>query len=149
MAKKPTLKQELTKELQQLTKSLDEDGIRFLLEQALIIKHNQEVDQINQKITKHSKAKTTATKKTESIEIIAADDKKSFIFIINNNRKIVTQSEMRNMVRIAHQGNAAGLFTWLSKERRDILTDAGIRDKNHTLLTKIINIMKKNYKLKN
>lgn len=157
MAKRKSLKDKLVDELIKLTNELDEEGINFLIDQANVLKYNNEVDRINADMEKRralvggnkkkSVTKSPAPQK-KSVEINAASDKSSFIMQINNSRKILTREELRTMVAIAHRGEKAELFRWLKKERADILKDSAIKNKDDQTLSLIIELLVSSYKIK-
>lgn len=138
--------------IKKIMKELDENSLMFLLEQAQILKHNMEVERINQEILESRKisenVSSTSKSPADSIKIIADNDGKNFILEINNNRKFLTREEFRKIVEICYNGTEVHLYNWLYRERKDILIDAGIRTKSSGLLTKIISLVKSKYKLK-
>ena len=151
----------LQNELKKLIKKIDEDGLMYLVEQANTLVFNLEIDKknaviesINNKLVKTKKSKVTkTTKETTHIELHADDDKKTFILEIGGFRKFMTRDEIKIMVRISHlveseQSKCASLFTWLYKERRDVLMDGGIRTKTDPKLNFIIKMLQSKYKTK-
>lgn len=152
-------KEELLKELRKLIKDIPEEGLIFLIEQANKLVYNKRVEEINAmqaKINKNSSKKTKTPKKQAvqrcSISIERGSFNRSFILIIGNTRKTVTEDEMVKLVRICHtSGNAAEgssrLYNRLKHERDDILLDAGIGSKEDKCLTEIYKYLKANFSM--
>jgi len=139
--------------IKKIMKELDEDSLLFLLEQAQVLKHNMEVDKINKEIlearSKEGGIVSEGVKRSSDlIKVIADQDGKNFIIEINNNRKFLTRDEFRKIVEICYKGTSANLYNWLYKERKDILIDCGIKEKNSLILNKLIDLIKSKYKLK-
>lgn len=160
--KKDDTRKLLEDQLKKLLKDVDNAGLVFLIEQANVLRHNMEIDRINQnideinKINNKNKSRGMKTKKgTESVyvEIIPDDDKKNFIFQIGNERKFITLAEMRTMVKISHGDEPATtiarrFYQWLYNERKDVLIDCHVRSKDSVIINDLIKIIKKKYKTK-
>ncbi|MCK5153493.1 MAG: hypothetical protein KAQ93_03975 [Spirochaetales bacterium] len=152
-------KEELLKELRKLIKDIPMEGLIFLIEQANKLAYNKRVEELNAiqaKINKKSSKKAKPTKKQAvercSISIERGSFNRSFILIIGNTRKIVTEDEMVKLVRICHTAqNAADgstrLYNRLKHERDDILLDAGIGSKDDKCLTEIYKYLKANFSM--
>ena len=141
----------LRKQLSALTKTINTEGLLFLIEQANIIKYNAEVEKAN------NSAVTSKTKRTETkVSIKSADDfvieaekdKSNFIFIMRNSRKFLTRDEMRSVVKISSEKRSANLYRYFLKERSDILKDCSIKSQNDPILKKMIEIISTKYKSK-
>lgn len=149
---------ELRSKLAKIVKDIDEEGLLSLIEQANIIKYNQEVDNLNREYVKMNadKSKNKDEPKQEivnEVKIEADPDKKTFVLIIGIKRKFLTREEIRQMTMICQVNESSveispRLFNWLKKERSDILIDFNIRDSSNTYVTRLINYIKENYKVK-
>ncbi|HOV12738.1 MAG TPA: hypothetical protein PK771_00465, partial [Spirochaetota bacterium] len=145
-------KTRLTKELSKLIKKIDIDGILFLIQQANILVYNQETDKINNEISKQkisNRSKKNISKPEEDklkIEIIPDSDKKNYVIDINSKRKFFTRDEFIQIAKISHNNpkNEAinYLFNWFDNERRDFLIDCSIREKNHPVISELIELIK-------
>jgi len=152
-------KEELLKELRKLIKDIPEEGLIFLNEQANKLVYNKRVEDINALQAKLDKKSTKHTQKTKkqpvqrcSISIERGSFNRSFILIIGNTRKTVTEDEMVKLVRICHTAkNAADgssrLYNRLKHERDDILLDAGISSKDDKCLSEIYKYLKSNFSM--
>ncbi|MBA7519998.1 hypothetical protein ES705_12086 [subsurface metagenome] len=143
--KDPGGEQALRKELNGLAKSINSEGLRFLINQAHILLHNRQVQKvnkelqtlsaINQKAKKSSGAGAAgkAAGKTAgiSVSVDIEESGSNFILVMRASRKFLALKEMRSLVRVcqaAESSSAAGprLYRWFSKNRTDILTDGQI-----------------------
>lgn len=152
-------KDELLKELRKLIKDVPEEGLIFLIEQANKLVYNKRVEEINAiqlKLGKKSSKKSGVTKKQAvekcTISIERGSFNRSFILIIGNTRKTVSEKEMVKLVRICHTAKNAEeastrLYNRLKHERDDILLDAGIEKKDDKCLTEIYKYLKANFSM--
>ncbi len=152
-------KEELLKDLRKLIKDIPEEGLIFLIEQANKLVYNKRVEEINALQAKLNNKKTKTSKKTKkqniercSISIERGSFNRSFILIIGNTRKTVTEDEMVKLVRICHTAkNAADassrLYNRLKHERDDILLDSGIGSKEDKCLAEIYKYLKANFSM--
>ncbi len=152
-------KEELLKELRKLIKDVPEEGLIFLIEQANKLVYNKRVEDINAiqaKLNKKSAKKPKATKKQAvqrcTISIERGAFNRSFILIMGNTRKTVTEDEMVKLVRICHtaknkEDGSLRLYNRLKHERDDILLDAGIGSKDDKCLTEIYKYLKANFSM--
>ena len=90
---------------------------------------------------------------SDSVDVIESDGGSSYVLVIQSARKILSVDELRSLVRICHDSAdavtaAARVYTWLSRERRDILLDAGIQRKTHPALRSLYELIKRRYKPK-
>ncbi|MEA1910245.1 MAG: hypothetical protein U9N32_01050 [Spirochaetota bacterium] len=107
---------------------------------------------LNKKSSKKSKAAKKQPVQRCSISIERGSFNRSFILIIGNTRKTVTEDEMVKLIRICHTAkNAADassrLYNRLKHERDDILLDAGIGSKDDKCLTEIYKYLKANFSM--
>lgn len=152
-------KEEMLKELRKLIKDIPEEGLIFLIEQANKLVYNKRVKDLNAmqaKINKKSGKQSKTTKKQSvqrcTISVERGSFNRSFILIIGNTRKTVTEDEMVKLVRICHiaknADDASGrLYNRLKHERDDILLDAGISSKNDKCLAEIYKYLKANFRM--
>lgn len=152
-------KDEMLKELRKLIKDIPEEGLIFLIDQANKLVYNKRVEDLNvlqAKRNKKSSSKSKATKKQPikrcTISVERGSFNKSFILIIGNTRKSVTEDEMVKLVRICHIAEnaddaSARLYNRLKHERDDILLDAGIGSKNDKCLAEIYKYLKANFSM--
>ena len=155
-SEKPSPREKLEQDLIRMIRDVDEEGLVFLTKQAHVILHNMQVDQINQDIEDLEKTRPTpksAKAPSDSVDVIESDGGSSYVLVIQSARKILSVDELRSLVRICHDSAdavtaAARVYTWLSRERRDILLDAGIQRKTHPALRSLYELIKRRYKPK-
>jgi len=159
----------LAKELKSLIPKLDEEGLAFLVKQAQVHLYNMQVDALNQTIIKDVQRKNATAakaKKTASAAKPAAKSGKKRFFDIkispsgsgyhllcNTQWVSFTAKEISAMAKIAlGQGSdteiAGRLYTWLSRERGDLLNTASIANKFDEKLISLGTLLRKNFKLK-
>jgi hypothetical protein len=152
-------KELLAKELKNLIKKIDTEGLIFLLKQAHVIIHNQEVERINQEMNKLSAAgKRVREKKAKThapypVDIEEGAGAKHFVLVVAGKRKMLAREEMRKLVAICQTAKSATnasarMFNWLKVNRSDVLLDTGITNARSTTLSSVYNIIKKRYKVK-
>ena len=150
-------KKSLLNELHSLAEDINEEGLRFLVNQSRVLLHNMEVEMLRagiEKITAKRKKTPEAPEADKlTMEIVEADDNSSFIFVINKERKFFTLQEMRKIVKLCHSSNdekdaSQRLYTWLAKNRKDALVDIGIRNQNDPALKTIYNFIINKYIVK-
>jgi hypothetical protein len=152
-------KELLAKELKNLIKKIDIEGLVFLLKQAHVIIHNQEVDRINQEmskltdVSKQAREKKAHTRVPYPVDIEEGAGAKHFVLVVAGKRKMMARDEMRKLVAICQaardMGQACGrMFNWLKANRSDVLLDTGITNARSTTLASVYNIIKKRYKVK-
>ena len=155
-AKKPSSRKKLEQDLIRMIRDVDEEGLIFLTKQAHVILHNMQVDRINQDIEdlERTKPMAKAAKSTSGgVDIVESGGETSFVLVIQSARKILAVEELRNLVSICYDSAdadtaAARIYTWLSRERRDILLDADIQRKSHPALISLYELIKARYKPK-
>lgn len=147
----------LLDELREAASGLDADGIRQLIRQAAVLKHNMRV------LKEHEERKKMATvdilrkgsgltNKT-TIDVKEADDGSSFIIIINNARNFFALDEMRKLVAICHAAEsetdaARRLYNWFTQYRKDVLVDTDIGGAGDQALFTMYRFIKGKYALK-
>jgi hypothetical protein len=151
-------KASLAGELRSLIPRLDEEGLRFLIEQAEVHLYNMQVDELNDTVTRNAAAKTAASKtpakKTKGEMRIAASETGSSVYIVYNEKWVMfSQAEMVRLVKIVNGPGAdleirERLFNWFDRERGDIFETIPIADKFDDLLKKVVTLLKKSFKVK-
>jgi hypothetical protein len=146
---------DLVKNINNLLKDIDEEGLLFLFRQAQVLIYNKKVVEHNAVIKKGGKItiKKPPFSDKLSMEIKEADDNSSFIFVLNRSRKFFTLEEMKKIVKLCHDagGEKEGtrrLLTWFKNNRVDVLVDVGIEASNDPALSTIYNYIIKRYKPK-
>jgi hypothetical protein len=164
--KKISQKEKLQKELTKLIKDIDEEGLLFLIQQANTIRYNMQVDELNQRADEikeeMSKINKSKNKKTKSKKEIISDldvsvEKgsfdKNYILVIENTRKLITDKEMLNLVKVCHSVNneaegARRVYNWLLKFRDDVLLDVGIGQNNFIKLKSVYHCLRNTFAIK-
>lgn len=151
-------KTKLQNELIKLIKTLDEEGILFLIQQANILRYNMEVDKINKEKSKIINQGLKVPKKNSKkpgtrVEIIPSEKKNFYIIEVDAIRKFFSIEDFKGVVKIAQSDGgglekAGRLYKWLDRERRDCLIDLKIRNKSDPRLQEIIEVVKNKYKVK-
>ena len=156
-AKSKSEKDKLTDQLMKLSKDINEEGLKFLIQQAHVILHNMQVERINDEIRKLKKMERVSSKipglNIPSIDIREAENKGHFILIINRARKFLVLDEMKKLVKICHAANnekeaSRRLYKWFSENRQDILVDATIGGSRDPVLSAVYNFIIARYKVK-
>ncbi len=155
------VRKKLLKELRSLIKDIPEEGLLFLIKQANTILYNMRVDELNKaneklqrsnNVSKSKKGKhTEKTDFVHSVSIERSSFGRSFILVIDDCRKIMSESEITKIVRIAYGSaqadeGAKRLFTWFKRNRDDIILDAGLNPK-HPALQELYTYLLHNFSL--
>jgi hypothetical protein len=150
----------LAKELKSLIPKLDEEGLAFLVKQAHTHLYNMQVDALNNTLIREEERsiKTASRKKVNVAEddftsIKMSDTGSSYYVVYKNEGISFSKNEITTIVKIAFSDGTElevkeRLFNWLSRERNDLLYIASIPDKFDNRLQSLINLLKKNFKLK-
>lgn len=166
MAKKKTNK--LADQLVQLLPDIDEDGLLFLIRQANTLIYNQKVDELNRQAEKldESRALSTAdagkkkqsAKKSSSKQEFPVSVEKgafgtSYIMVIGTVRKTFAEHEMLGLVKVCNAASdkgdaAARIYRWLSRNRDDVLLDAGIGSAKHPAFGAIYSTLKTTFRVR-
>lgn len=159
--KKNDPRDKLRKELVSLLDEVDDEGLIFLIRQAQTIVRNLQVDRLNQEITElnQRRAKALAASPRAGRAAPAADPvtidegagRTTFIVGVGSTRKVFSLDEMRALARVAQaaEDDADGsrrLYSWLSRNRRDVLVDMGAGSAKHPALTLMHRAIRKRYK---
>ena len=160
----------LAKELSTLIPRLDEEGLRFLIQQAQIHLYNMQVDELNQNMIREQAVTRRTTKpaakpkqaaqtrsgpaRTAGLSLKAGESSASFYLAYNGDWVMFTDTEIIALAKIAagpdsDRERAERIYRWLERERRDTFAVVPIRDKFSPLLIEMIRILKKNFKIGN
>ncbi len=148
----------LARELQAALKEIDEEGLLFLLRQAHVLIHNVRVDRLNReaeelakKTGKSSEAPRVRVSPT-AVSIDESEDGKAIFLVLGRTRKAMSMEEIKQLVRICYGAETKTdalrqLFTVFSRERKDILIDAGIGGPSHPLMEGLFREVRAKYRL--
>ncbi len=151
----------LLKELRSLIKDIPEEGLLFLIQQANTILYNMKVEELNNTRERMERNKKSYGGKQQNpsrrgtpspaVSVERSSFGRSFILILDGNRKIMSESEITKIVRIAHSADnvkngADRIYTWLKRNRDDIVIDAGLHQGHH-ILEDLYTYLKKNFSL--
>ncbi len=155
------VRKDLLKELRGLIKDIPEEGLLFLIGQTNTILYNMRVDELNKTNERinNSKKSSDSTKKTprkaqeipHTISIERSSFGRNFILVINDSRKIMSESEITKIVRIAYKAadqkeGAVRLFAWFKANRDDVILDA-VLSTRHPDLQELYTYLKKNFSM--
>jgi hypothetical protein len=152
----------LAKELRSLIPRLDAEGLAFLVEQARVHLYNMEADKLNQaardlhafESRSAGKAPAKGGLKPGAAFRIEKSGSGSSYYIIYQNEWIMFSRE--EMTRLATMANApatdlevrGNIFTWLKRERSDMLNSAFIKDKFDDKLKILTDLIRKTFKVR-
>jgi hypothetical protein len=141
----------LEKELREVITEVDEEGLLFLLQQAGVLVHNARVERIN-KVASEIRGSRKAAAPTAGVEIEETEGGKVFFLTIGQSRKVLNLEEIKRLVRICYAAETKSdalrqLFTVLSRERGDILTDARIGSPQSPLIDALFRAVRSRFKL--
>ena len=166
-AAEKTPEQVLCREIADVCKLLDAEGLMFLKRQADVLLHNSRVDKLRQEAQKQavSAAQTFEGERdltppprkplpppdqTVRLEQTTAS---TFNIYVGKKRVFLNKDEMRALTRISHaaanpQEGAGRLFAWFRRERMDFLIDTDIGSSNSPVLAELCDRIVHTYKLK-
>jgi hypothetical protein len=83
----------------------------------------------------------------------ASSDGRFFHIVVDGKWKMLNRDELKSLVNIACSKDPAEavrtrLFTWLKRERADVLSDLGISTGMSPILAELAVYLKKNFKIK-
>jgi hypothetical protein len=155
-----TARDELVKELTDMIKDIDEEGLLFLVEQANVLLYNMRVEKINKKIARFSGEKKQKGKAsgggrvdTAAVDIEESADGEFFYIIVNRHRIFFTREEMKSLVRVCHAAEDAAvgarrMYNWLARNRQDFLIDGDIGGAGSRSLAELYDRIIHSYKIK-
>ena len=159
--KKKGPRDKLRKELVGLLDQVDDEGLIFLIRQAQTIVRNLQVDRLNEEITELNQRRARALsggRKTgrgaaaaEPVTIEEGAGRTTFIVGVGSTRKVFSLDEMRALARVAQAAEddadgARRLYSWLSRNRRDVLVDMAAGSAAHPALALMHRAIRKRYK---
>jgi hypothetical protein len=160
-AARDSQKELLAGELKKLLKEIDTEGLIFLVKQAHVIIHNQQVDRMNREMSKLQEAggrQAAGASKPKAPPVYQVDIEegaggKHYVLEVAGKRKMFAREEMKKLVAICGQAGSrdnacSRMFTWLKTNRSDVLLDTGISGARSTTLASIYNIITSRYKVK-
>ncbi|MDR1430467.1 MAG: hypothetical protein LBI85_09290 [Spirochaetaceae bacterium] len=149
---------DLAKELTRLIPRLDEEGLSFLIEQAQVHLYNMQVDELNQTMLRNverSASKSPKPKKTAPADmgIQVSADKHSYYIVYQGKWVMFTDEEIIQLAKIASAPvddyeKSGALYRWFERERRDVFGTIPIEGKTDPLLTRMADVIRKNFKVK-
>ncbi|MGA2614114.1 MAG: hypothetical protein ABSG38_11755 [Spirochaetia bacterium] len=142
----------LEKELREAIKEVDEEGLLFLLQQAGVLIHNARVERINKVASEIRGSRKASAPQAAGVEIEESDGGKVFFLTIGQSRKVLNLEELKRLVRICYAAETKSdalrqLYTVLSRERRDILSDAHIGGPQSPLIDGLFQAIRAKFKL--
>jgi hypothetical protein len=142
----------LEKELREAIKEVDEEGLLFLLQQAGVLIHNARVERLNKVANEVRGSRKAKTPPAGGVEIEESDGGKVFFLTIGQSRKVLNLDELKRLVRICYAAESKSdalrqLYTVLSQERRDILSDARIGGPQSPLIDGLFQAVRAKFKL--
>lgn len=145
----------LRAEIAAALEGIDEEGLVFLLDQANTLLHNARVEELERKRkargVEEGEEAGPAAARAPAVAVEESKDRKAFFVTLGNQRKVLSLAEMQQVVRICHDAPspeeaATRVYTVFSRERRDILADAGIASARHPLLAALVAAVKARYR---
>jgi hypothetical protein len=144
----------LAKELRALIPRLDAEGLSFLIEQAQVHLYNMQAEELN-KVLSREETKTSQQKSApgDTFRIEGSESGSSYYLVYNKQWIMFSREEMIQITGIV---SAKGtdleirerLFSWLEKERRDVLASVPMADKFDDRLKKLAALIKKTFKVR-
>ncbi|MBN2534996.1 MAG: DUF1883 domain-containing protein [Spirochaetales bacterium] len=153
----------LIKEITGRLKDLDEENLHFLIQQARVLLHKQEVEKLNREIDHYNDSYVVGAepeskkKKSSSSEKPLVDlkeqSKNTYILVLCGARKILSGLELREIVKMCHtqmsdSAFSSRLYEWLKVRRNDILFDARIRTADHPVWPILRRFLRNRFKAK-
>ena len=155
-----TQREKYVKELKSMLKDIPEEGLLFMIKQASVLIHNKKVEELNRggetvkKVSK-SPSKTAGKGKVQSgnVTIEKGTFGKSFIMVLPGARKTFDSGEIAALLKLvsgskSSSEGAVRIYSWLERNRGDVLVDAGIKNKGAEVLTGMVKCLKKTFPVK-
>ena len=147
------------RELIALLDSLGNDEIAWLLTQAKTMMYNKKVVELNAAAEDLANAKKSAAKPTgrgksatppDAVDVVQAGGPKSFNIVMGNAHLFLNIGELKEMVRIAQAAGNAGdgaarLYRWCTRERTDMIADAGLTGPGDARLGRLYSVLRERY----
>jgi hypothetical protein len=138
-----TRRDRLRAEISAALEDIDEEGLVFILEQANVLLHNARVEELERKRRARgdegAAADAPQAPKAPAAGVEESADRKTYFLVLGKERKVLSRAEMQQVAKICHDAPttadaATRLHAVFSRERRDILMDAGIGSASSPLL---------------
>jgi len=146
-----TEKKDIQKQITAIMNELPVSELHDLLRDAKILQHNAAV---KVEYDKNRELRANMPEPDKSlITVKEMDDGNQFFINFNGHSSVYTRDEMKKIVSIA-QGAAdpaegsARLYTWLERERRDVIRNSHITGKSDPSLGVFIDFLVNNYTVK-
>lgn len=145
------------KELSAALPQIDEEGLLFLLRQAQVLIHNAAVDRLNREAEELQRKKPArgAPEARPPAGGVAVEDPgtgKAVFLTLGRVRKVLSRDEVKRLVQICYGAPSKSealsqLYRVFATERKDILSDAGIRGPASPLLEGVFSAVRLRYRL--
>ena len=153
---KNTAEKSLQKELAALIPRLDEEGLRFLIQQAQVHLYNMQVDALNQNMIRDeaaAKAPKPAKPGKAGLSLKTGDSKSSFYLAYGGDWVMFTDTEILSLAKIASgpdsdRERGERIYNWFNRERRDVFATVPIEDQYSPILVELVKLLKKNFKVR-
>jgi hypothetical protein len=137
---------------------IDEKGLLFLLQQANVLIHNQNVDEVNRELAElpslpgRASARGAGRRTGAMVAIDEPGDRSAIFLTLGSVRKVLNLQELKRLVRICYAAETKTdalrqLYTVLARERSDILKDAGIGNPANPLVEGLFHALRRKYRL--
>jgi hypothetical protein len=144
-----TGREALAKELSALIPPLDEEGLRFLIEQAKIHLYNMRIDELRTAAEERGGAGKAAGSREGSSPAalrIEASESGGFYLVAGREWIMFSRIEAAQLSKIVHGPGTVEtrerLLAWLDRERRDVFAALPVRDKFDDRLKKLAALFK-------
>lgn len=151
----------LEKELKDLLGRIDAEGLIFLIQQAQVLLHNLQVERLNREIEELQRdgagpAETAAAGRPAARPAVSIEEDPAGQFFhleVGGQRSTLTTAEMREIVRFCYEPETKSealqaLYLWFTRERKDILLNAGIRAPQHPFFQALFDAARQRFRLK-
>lgn len=134
-AKNKNLRKQMLTQISALAATLDDEGLKKLIQNAAILAHNERV--LKEFSLKKELASPKPPAATAAIE--EGKDGTFFIIVLNGYRNFFSLEEMRRLVKVCHGTDnaaiaASRIYTWLEGGRFDVLRNSRIASSNDPAL---------------
>lgn len=161
MSKKKSPEEILRKEIADVCKLLDAEGLMFIKRQADVLLHNSRVEKLRQEAAEKAAAQgeentppapaRPAPEAADRSVKIEQTGSVTFNIYVGKKRVFFNRDEMRAITKICHGDDAEGgqrLFAWFKKERGDFLLDTEIGSASSPVLSELRSLIVSTYKVK-
>jgi hypothetical protein len=148
LSNKGSLQSQKLKKLVEIAELMNNDDLSSLIRQAEILVYNRKLlEDFN---TAKIRMPAAVSHDDEKIIIKEADDLRYFLVYIRRYQNFFTRDEMRIIARHCHEAAdkidaARRLYSWLERERLDVVRNSMISGPLDTVLIAFYDIIRKNY----